>query len=578
VTEENEMADVGFQRFEAFLDAWSRRRFLRGMGAAAALTVFMGAEEFLAACSSGAPSSSTGRTPVRGGHLIEGSDSDVGALNPLLWNDTPSLIASNMLFDGLLTSTAEGDAAPLLAKSLPTVSADGRTYTFNLRQDATWTDGKPVTSADVVFTYRLMYDPIYKDVPFARRAQAEQNIQSVTAPDPYTVVITTKTVYAPLILQFGLYGLLPEHVLGQMSGKEIATAAFNQVPNVTNGVFKFVRWDKGQQITFARNETYYRGAAHLDSYVFKILGTGTAVADQLRTGEADIGYVEPSALDTIRSSSNLDVKIFTVPTLEMLFLQLDPAKPVSKILGDKAVRKALYTAIDRQALVDGAGFKQGQAAKSFYPPAAFVYNDGVQPTYTYDRAKAGSMLDAAGWKPDSSGVRQKDGVRMSLEFLGQSGNKTHEQIFQIVQQQWKQVGVNLTSRFLEFQQYISAFFGHDFQVLAFTLTQLQDPDGSLSVIFNSSNAKPGGANGGDYQNPQLDALMDQANAVVDRDKRKALYAKVQDVLADDLPYLGLFFEKRLWGVNKRVGNLAMTATYAQYWRPWMKDVFVTDGK
>src|SRR5262249_51691826 len=164
----------------------------------------------------------------------------------------------------------------------------------------------------------------------------------------------------------------------------------------------------------------YRGASHLDSYIFKVLGSGTAVADQLRTGEVDIGYVEPSALDTIRSSSNLDVKIFTVPTLEMLFLQLDPAKPVSKSLGDKAVRKALYTAIDRQALVDGAAFKQGQVADSFYPPSAFVYSKDVQPTYKYDRAKAASMLDAAGWKADSSGIRQKDGVKMSMEFLGQS--------------------------------------------------------------------------------------------------------------------------------------------------------------
>jgi peptide/nickel transport system substrate-binding protein len=576
VTEEIEVTDPGFERFEVLLKSWSRREFVHRMGAATALTLFMSTEAFLAACASGTTSSNG--TPVKGGHLIEGSDSDVGALNPLLWNDTPSLIASNMLFDGLLTSTAEGDAAPMIAKDLPTISADGKTYTFNLREDAKWTDGTPVTSADVVFTYRLMYDPIYKDVAFSRRAQAEANIASVTAPDPKTVIITTKTVYAPLLLQFGMWGLLPEHVLGKMTGKEINTADFNQNPNVTSGVFKFVKWEKGTQITFARNDSYYRGAAYLDTYVFKILGSGTAVADQLRTGEVDFGYVEPSSLAAIESSANLTVKKFTVPTVEMLFLQLNPAKPVSKILGDKAVRRAPYTAIDPQALVDGAAFKQGEPAVSFYPQSAFVYNKDVQPTYTFDPGKAASMLDAAGWKADSSGIRSKDGVKMSMEFLGQSGNKTHELIFQIVQQQWKAVGVNLTSKFLEFQQYISAFFGHNFDILAFTLTQLQDPDGSLSVLWNSANAAPGGANAGDYVNPALDKLMDQANAVVDRNARKAIYAQIQDVLADDLPYLGLFFEKKLWGINKRAGNLAMTATYAQYWRPWMKDVYVSDKK
>lgn len=567
--------DPGFQRFEELLQSWSRRDFVKRMGAASVLTLFLSSEAFLAACANATTTTGTAR---KGGHLIEGSDSDVGALNPLLWNDTPSLIASGMLFDGLLTSTAEGDAAPLIAKEMPTISADGKTYTFKLREDAKWTDGQPVTSADVVFTYRLMYDPLYVDVAFSRRAQAEANIASVTAPDPHTVVITTKTVYAPLILQFGMWGLLPEHVLGKMSGKEINTADFNQTPNVTNGVFKFVKWDKGTQITFARNENYYRGAANLDTYVFKILGSGTAVADQLRTGEVDFGYVEPSSLAAIEASANLNVKKFTVPTVEMLFLQLNPSKPVSKILGDKAVRKALYTAIDRQALVDGAAFKQGEPAISFYPPSAFVFNPNVQPTYTFNKDQAASMLDAAGWKLDSSGIRSKGGVKMSLTFLGQSGNKTHELIFQIVQQQWKAVGVDLKSKFLEFQQYISAFFGHNFDLLAFTLTQLQDPDGSLSVIWNSANAKPGGANAGDYENPALDKLMDQANAVVDRNARKAIYQQIQNILADDLPYLGLFFEKKLWGINKRVGNMEMTATYAQYWRPWMKDVFVSDGK
>ena len=576
MTEENNVDDLGFKRFESFLNEWSRRDFIRRVGAATAFTLFMSTEAFVAACTG---STTTSSTPVKGGHLIEGSDSDVGALNPLLWNDTPSLIASNMLFDGLLTSTAEGEAAPAIAKALPTVSADGKSYTFNLRTDAKWTDGQPVTSADVVFTYKVMFDPAYKDFPFSRRAQAEQNIESVTAPDQSTVVITTKTVYAPLILQFGMCGLMPAHVLGQMNAKDLTTAQFNQTPNVTNGPFKFVSWQKGTQITFARNDTYYRGAPYLDSYVFKVLGSGTAVADQLRTGEVDFGYVEPSALDTIASSASLNVKKFTVPTVEMLFLQLNPAKPVSKILGDKNVRKALYTAIDRQALVDGAAFKQGEVAKSFYPPAAFVYNANVTPTYTFDKAKAASMLDAAGWAIDSSsGIRKKDGVSMSMEFLGQSGNKTHQLIFEVVQQQWKAVGVNLTSKFLEFQQYISAFFGHNFDILAFTLTQLQDPDSSLSVLWNSANAAPGGANAGDYINTDLDALMNQANGVVDKNQRKAIYAKIQNTLADDLPYLGLFFEKRLWGINKRVGNMAMTGTYAQYWRPWMKDVYVSDGK
>ena len=118
----------------------------------------------------------------------------------------------------------------------------------------------------------------------------------------------------------------------------------------------------------------------------------------------------------------------------MLFLQLNPAKPASKILGDKNVRKALYTAIDRQALVDGAAFKQGEVANSFYPPAAFVYNRASNPPCHRLTSPAASMLDCGLDVGLATGIRQKNGVKMSLKFLGQSGNKTHQLIFETQQQ------------------------------------------------------------------------------------------------------------------------------------------------
>src|SRR5437868_4157057 len=251
----DEDADGGFERFERFLDEWSRRDFLkRAGGAAAYLTFLAGGVEFLEACAGGGGTPTT--TAKKGGHVVEGNFSDIRTLNSMLSSDTASNQVIGLLFDGLLNYKKNGDLIPAIAAELPKTSADGLTYTFKLRSNLKWSDGQPLTSDDVKFTYQLAYDDQYKDVSSPRRGDLSKYIKSIDTPDPLTVVITTTQVFAPFLASHGLYGILPKHVLGSLSAKAINTADFNTAPSVTSGAFKFVSWEKGQQVTMARNDNY----------------------------------------------------------------------------------------------------------------------------------------------------------------------------------------------------------------------------------------------------------------------------------------------------------------------------------
>src|SRR5216683_1999080 len=208
--------DLGFDQFERFLKEWSRRDFLRRMGAAAAYTAFsVGIVDLLEAC--GNPAPSTSLTPVKGGKLIEGVISDIATFNTLNAGDTASTQMITLTFDGLLSITGKGDNVPMLASALPTVSSDQLTFTFKLRPNLKWSDGQPLTADDVAFSYGLMYSPDTKDYVSRYRANLEGFMQSVTATDPQTVVFKFSKVLANFVDSNCRFGILPKHVLGTVT-------------------------------------------------------------------------------------------------------------------------------------------------------------------------------------------------------------------------------------------------------------------------------------------------------------------------------------------------------------------------
>jgi len=572
--------DEGFQRFEQFLEEWSRRDFMKRTGGAAALAAFMvGAPEFLAACGPGQQAQpGPAGSPVKGGHIVEASTSDPSTFNPIFSQDTTSSRLIGLMFEPLVWFKANGDLAPALAESVPQVASDGLTWTFKLRSDVKWSDGRPLTAEDVAFTYTLLHDPAYEALKSRVRAEYKPYFDSVRAADQFSVVIKTKQVVANLIERF-MVRIIPKHVFGSMKPEEINNADFNRAPNVVSGVFKFVKWEKGAQVTLARNENYYRGPSYLDTYVYKIVGDSLAIGNQLKTGEVDVGTIDPSLYDDLATAANVNRVSFTAPTFEYYGYQTDPNNPAKrasgKIFSDRTVRQALYYALDRQRIADRVFFKQAVPADSIMPSVNWSYKSNVKQKYPFDRKKAEELLEAAGWKKGPDGIRVKDGIPMRFELITNVGNKEREETIVVMKEQWRQIGVDVTTKPIQFTEYIKTAQTRDFDTYMGGISAGLDPD---DAMFYHSRLIGQSLNRMGYSNPEVDKLIDDALTTADRSKRKEMYGRIQDILSEDVPAPMLVWKKELFGISKRVQNFGVGPHNRHYPRPWMKDVFVTDGK
>jgi peptide/nickel transport system substrate-binding protein len=569
--------------FDQFLDAWSRRDFLRTMGGAVAFATFLGGGmELLAACgggNAGGTQTST-QNAKRGGHIVEGNPTDISNLNPIYVNDVYSQTISGRLYEALLDLDNQANLLPNLASELPKISSDGQTYTFKLRTGVKWSDGQPLTADDVVFTYQLLYDPKWKDARARYRAQGEQYIQSVTASDPQTAVIKTNTVYAPFLAVFctsGSGGILPKHVWEKLTPQAMVSADINNLPTVVSGAMVPVKWDKGSQYVIKRNDTWFKGKTFIDQHVFKVTPSFVANANLLKTGEIDVGIVDPSVWDDLGTAQNVNRVGFLRPSYDYYLHNLDTSKtPKAAIFSDAVVRQALYTALDKKKIAQKVYFDQAAPADSSTSPAQWAH---VTPKtqYPYDLAKANKMLDDAGWAKGADGVRAKNGVRMEWQLSTNAGNTVRETLITVLAEQWSQVGAKVSTQQVQFPQLVTQLSqSRDFQMILLGISESADPDQTQN--YKSTSIGGGALNGSGYKNPQVDSLLDQGVQTVDRNKRKQIYAQIQDILMRDLPTPLLTYPKGIWGVSKRVQNFNVGA-WTQYGpRPWYKDVYVSDGK
>ena len=568
--------DKGFEQFERFLEHWSRRDFLKRAGGATAYMAFAaGGLSFLEACGGG--NTQTSLTPKKGGHVVEGNFSDIRTLNSMLSSDTASNQVIGLMFDGLLNYRKDGTLIPQLASDLPKTSSDGLTYTFKLRPNLKFSDGQPLTSDDVKFTYQLAYDSQYAAVSSPRRGDLSKYIASIDTPDPLTVVVKTTQVYAPFLSQHARYGILPKHVLGSLDAKAINTADFNTAPSVTNGPFKFVKWDKGQQVTMARNDNYWGGPAYLDQWIYKVLPDSVAVTNQLKTGEIDIGPVDPSQFDTVKTAANVAVAEFPVPTFTFYAYQLDPGKPAGQFFQDKAVRQALLFALNRDQVVSAVYFGHGSVAGSVEPPTSWAYKDKPQVLYSFDKAKAESLLDGAGWTKGSDGTRAKNGTKLKFNMITNAGNKQREAMLTVMQQSWKDIGVEATPSLIQFPQLVSQIVSiRTFDMFLVGFNFSEDPD--QAQLWHSRNTVAGGFNGFDFKNTTVDSILDQAVATLDKTKRKQLYFQFQDIMSDQVPAPIILFNHGIYGVATRVQGTDFGPFNQFEPRPWHHTTWVTDGK
>lgn len=554
-----------------------RRSFLRRLGAGGAVVASAGAVPLLDAC--GSPSSGSGNsgTGKKGGRITEVALADMQTFNTVLLHDVYSIAASSMIYDPLYMTNPQGTIVPCLAAAMPTVSNGDKTYTVKLRQDAKWTDGSPVTSADVKLTYDLMVAPQYANVNASTRSTYTQYLESVTVVDQHTLQFTSKVVYAPFMSKFMLLGIMPKSVYGSLTADEVNTAPANTKPTVTNGAFKNAVWTQGQQTTFQANPDYYRGAPLIDDYIIKPVANSTNVINLLLSGEADLGQIDNSQYTAAKANAKLNVAIQEQGEFVYSVLQLDPTK--SKLFLDKRVRQALYWAMDREGIVKSIYFGYAQVANGpIAPIMADWYDSTISPQYKSDPSKAEQLLDAAGFKKGPDGIRANGDVKLSFQCLVPDTDQVEIEMATAIQSQWQKVGVHMDIKPADLNLVIVPALIDNYNFTMIILGESVGPDPDTSNFWQTRSATTGKGNSGDYSNPQLDKLMDQGVTTLDTAKRKQLYDQITSILLTDPPALFLVYPEATYCVAKRVLHFPTAQAKATSRQFYVAKLETTDGK
>lgn len=453
---------------------------------------------------------------------------DPQSLNPGATTDFVSQDIAAKIFEGLIWLDAEGQPQPLLAESWE-ISEDGLTYTFNLEQDVTWSDGEPFTSEDVAFT---LTEGLANN---SRAMGVIEDIASVDTPDEHTVVVALKAASATFLSQMKFFDvpILPKHVYQGISADDPA----NNEP-VGTGPFVFDSWERGTSVTLVQNEDYWdeEHQPQLDEIIFQIVPDAQTRTAGLQNGEYDYvaSYYLP-ATDVAALEDNPDVvvqKSTAIPALDFMIMNHEhPA------LGNELVRQAIATAIDRDRIVEqgmsGVGIPGAGSFGAGFPwlePADGGYED----RYAYD-------VDAAQALMDEAGVGE-----LSLRLSYDSARPTFVQFAQIIKDDLSKIGITVElqpaeSTVVKEQVYTE----RDFDLSLGSFTSSGDPAIGYHRLYVTNTETAPNINATGYSNPEVDALLAEAAQTIDLDARAALYAEAQVMLDDAVPTLILADEQQV---------------------------------
>ncbi len=459
--------------------------------------------------------------------LIESSPTN---LDPRVGVDAQSERIDNLIFDDLLSRGNNLDVAPGLAErwEIP----DPLTYVFHLHHGVKFHDARQLTSRDVKWTF----DSLLQGKVRSTKAAVYRFVDHIDAPDAYTVIFHMKEPSATLLwnLSDGAVGVVPYG-----SGNEMTTHP------IGSGPFKFVSAETDKEVVLERNDDYWGEKAKLPRVRFAIVPDATTRALELRKGSADaaINALTPDTVITLERDPSLAVE--RAPGTVLAYMGFNLRDPILK---NVRVRQAIAYALDRRPMIEYLWRGNAKPARSVLPPQSWAYNGNVPP-YDHDPGKARELLDAAGYP-------EMNGVRFHLTMKTSTDENTRLMVA-VMQQQLREVGIALDIRSFEFATFFSDVTHGTFQLYGLRwIGGNEDPD-IFEYAFHSAKFPPNGANRGFYSNPKVDALIDRARREVDPAVRKPLYAELQSILADELPYIDLWYLDNVLVHNKRVVNLTL---------------------
>jgi peptide/nickel transport system substrate-binding protein len=542
---------------------------------------------------------------VNGDWIIKREMSDAEKLNPVVTNDATAEEIYTLIFEGLNDMDYVSYTQIPRIASLAEISEDLLNYTYKINKNVTFSDGKPLTGEDVIFTMKAIKNPLCDDAALRNYFEKVERVELVDS-DPYTVRIVMNQPYWFAIYSNSDFSIIPKHILDpegltdkytweevknfEKASKNPSIVKFADFLNsqevsrepkyvVGSGPYKLEKWETGQAITLSRNENYWNRENvpnYPDKIVFKIIQDNSASVVAAKNKEIDLMYVVVP-LDFYRNLSNAS---------EFGLNRITPSEPAFSYIGwnhnsplfnDKKVRWALSHMVDRKTLIDKIAFGYGVPIQSpiYYKQTKFLNSD--LPEVEYNPEKAKQLLAEAGWKDsDGDGVLDKiiDGKKVDFKFTFLlNTNPTRQQTCLVIIDDLKKVGIRADVQQLEWSVYLDRIKKHEFDATygAWVLGVVpMDP----YQIFHSSQSKGEGSNYISYNNPVSDSLIEAYRNEIDENKRIEIIKKWQEVIHDDQAYTFLWSPLARYVYNDRFKN---TRFYAKRNSPLLNEWWVPKG-
>ncbi|HEX9851060.1 peptide-binding protein [Candidatus Deferrimicrobium sp.] len=499
----------------------------------------------LAACSGGKPEGAGKGTavpdvPAYGDAIVEGSIGDVSGFLTAVTSDASSHAAAGYVFNGLVRYDKDLKLEGELAESWE-ISRDEKKITFHLRKGVKWHDGAPFTSDDVMFTYRRMIDP---RTPTPYRESFLQVLRAAN-PDPHTFVVEYGRPYAPALESWGMH-ILPKHLLEKYP--DISKSPLNKKP-VGTGPYRFVEWKTGEKVVFDVNPDYFEGKPYISRVITRVIPDQATMFLELKSGGVDIMTLTPPQYtrQTETAEFRKSFNKYKYTGSQYTYLGFRLSHPWFR---DVRVRKAIAHAADKKALIDGVLLGLGQEATGPYKPGTWAHNPSVR-KYPRDPKLAKELLAEAGWREkDGDGTLRKDGQPFEFTVLTNAGNEARAKTAAILQQNLAEVGIRMKIRTVEWAAFINEFIDkRKFDAVILGWNTSPDPD--QFEIWHSTKTGPKELNHIGYANAEVDRLLDEGRSTFDLEKRKKAYFRIQEILAEEQPYVFLYVPESLPVVHNR---------------------------
>ncbi|WP_348623996.1 ABC transporter substrate-binding protein [Paenibacillus peoriae] len=490
-------------------------------------------------------------------NIVVGMTSPKGVFNPLFWQTTYDLYVVRTVFDSFLQVKADGTYENSLADKVD-VSPDGLKYTFHLKPGVKYSDGTPVTVKDYAFVLKVLHDPNYDGetdaLSFKIKGGKEyhdgkaNDISGIKVIDDNTVEVTVTEATAYTKDFLGEQYFMPEAYYGKgfKKGNLDSIKALNNKP-IGSGQYVLKSFSPGQQVVFDANPNYFKGAPKVKSVIFKTTTEETNLS-MLQTGETDMDNITVTEdnVEELKALGFLDVNI--MPTNGYGYIAFNHKE---KKFQDPKVRQALTIGLNRKEIVQGVYGPYANVINIPQSTESWSYTDEGINKYEFDTAKAKALLDEAGWKVGADGIREKGGEKLTINFSATADNPVVEALLPIMSNNYKELGIKLTSETLDFNAIMDKKDTGKFDMFFAAWGLTPDPD-TTTFITNGAQNDIG------YSNKKVDELTLAGKHELDQEKRKQIYKQLYQELNKDLPTIFMYQRRDMWPVNGRVTGLEIT--------------------